>query len=836
MRARKTKTLSNVVSRRPMAYSPIAAAVMLALGSQAVWAQDAAGELEEVVVTAQKRSEKMQDVPISMEAMGNQKLEELNVQNFADYAKLLPSISATPSAFTGVGFTKVYMRGIVTGGDGQATTSQPSVGTYLDEQPITTVQGNLDIHLYDIARVEALAGPQGTLYGASSQAGTIRIITNKPDASGFSAGYSLEGNTVDNGGQGYVAEGFVNIPLGEKAAVRLVGWKSKTGGWVDNVRGTRTYRGDISTTADDITVDNVAYAKDNYNTVDTTGARAALRVELNDNWTLTPSVQMQEQKGKGASGDDLSSFAPGDYAVKHFRAEYANDKWYQVGLTVEGKIGNFDLTYSGNHLHRDVDASSDYSDYTYWYDNLYTSGYFAGLFVNNAGQRVDPSQSYINNDGYSKQSHEIRISSSQENRLRGQIGLFYQKQKHDFQESFGNIPGLANIYLMNQDEPNGKQFPGVVYLNSMDREDTDKAVFGSLAYDLTDKLEVSVGMRFFKPEVTVKGFFGYGLGYNPSRAPTGTEPGAVANGGSGAFSPNGQGWSRNGEWRCKSQVSYKDAPCLNVDKGIAESDHISRFNLRYKATDDAMMYVTWSEGYRPGGINRNPFAGDYKSDFLTNYEFGWKTEWFNRTLQFNGALFLQKWKDFQIGFQGANGITQVDNGPSAEVKGAEIQLMWLASENLLISSSTAFYKSKLKSDYSNFDAAGNVVDVNAPAGTRLPITPKFKGSLLARYKFNVGDYEGHVQGSLAHSGSAASRLNIADNAVVGDIEANTTLDVSTGVERGNYSLELFVQNLTNENASLYKTAQCTDQVCGGVQSYGVRPHPRTIGIKFNQKF
>jgi outer membrane receptor protein involved in Fe transport len=249
-----------------------------------------------------------------------------------------------------------------------------------------------------------------------------------------------------------------------------------------------------------------------------------------------------------------------------------------------------------------------------------------------------------------------------------------------------------------------------------------------------------------------------------------------------------------------------------------------------------MMYVTWSEGYRPGGINRNPFAGDYKSDFLTNYEFGWKTEWFNRTLQFNGALFLQKWKDFQIGFQGANGITQVDNGPSAEVKGAEIQLMWLASENLLISTSTAFYKSKLKSDYSNFDAAGNVVDVNAPAGTRLPITPKFKGSLLARYKFNVGDYEGHVQGSLAHSGSAASRLNIADNAVVGDIEANTTLDVSTGVERGNYSLELFVQNLTNENASLYKTAQCTDQVCGGVQSYGVRPRPRTIGIKFNQKF
>ncbi len=122
------------------------------------------------------------------------------------------------------------MRGVATGGDGQAITSQPSVGTYLDEQPITTIRGNLDVHLYDIARVEALAGPQGTLYGASSQAGTIRIITNKPDPSGFAAGYSLEGNLVDSDDAGYVAEGFVNLPMGDTAALRLVGWaKSEAG-------------------------------------------------------------------------------------------------------------------------------------------------------------------------------------------------------------------------------------------------------------------------------------------------------------------------------------------------------------------------------------------------------------------------------------------------------------------------------------------------------------------------------------------------------------------------------------------------------------------------------
>lgn len=156
--------------------TPVASAVLMALAGQAAIAQDTGG-LEEVVVTAQKRAENLQDVPISIEALGNEKLEQMNVQSFEDYVKLLPSVTMQSSG-SGAGYSAVYMRGIVTGGDGQATTSQPSVGMYLDEQPITTVQGNLDIHLYDIARVEALAGPQGTLYGASSQAGTIRIITN----------------------------------------------------------------------------------------------------------------------------------------------------------------------------------------------------------------------------------------------------------------------------------------------------------------------------------------------------------------------------------------------------------------------------------------------------------------------------------------------------------------------------------------------------------------------------------------------------------------------------------------------------------------------------------
>ncbi len=301
-----------VFPKRPqsfLAHTPVATAVFLALASSAVMAQQETTSLGEVIVTAQKRAESLQDVPISLDALGAEKMEELNVQNFKDYVQFLPSVTMAPSLGAGSGYSAVYMRGVATGGDGQATTSVPSVGMYLDEQPITTVQGNLDVHLYDIARVEALAGPQGTLYGASSQAGTIRIITNKPDPSGFAAGYSLEANYVDMDDVGYVAEGFVNLPMGDNAALRLVGWSVSQAGWIDNKLASRTYTIDQSTPADDYTTVNTQYVEDNYNTIDTIGARAALRINLGENWVVTPNLMYQKMEQEGSWGDDLQGRA-----------------------------------------------------------------------------------------------------------------------------------------------------------------------------------------------------------------------------------------------------------------------------------------------------------------------------------------------------------------------------------------------------------------------------------------------------------------------------------------------------------------------------------------------
>jgi outer membrane receptor protein involved in Fe transport len=860
---------------RPLVRTPIASAVLIALASPALMAQDTDSTLGEVIVTAQKREQSLQDVPISIKALDQETLSELNIQDFKDYVQFLPTVTMAASDGAGSGFTAVYMRGIATGGDGQATTSQPSVGMYLDEQPITTIQGNLDVHLYDVARVEALAGPQGTLYGASSQAGTIRIITNKPDPSGFAASYALEGNYVDMEEPGYVAEGMVNLPLSDTAAIRLVGWAKHDAGWIDNIPLTRVYEGDPLIDTDDFTADNSEFAEDNYNTIDTVGARAQLRVNLGENWSVTPSLMYQKMEQEGSWADDLDNGAPergyvipGSQTVAHFREEFVDDEWYQVGLTVEGSIANFDVVYSGNFLDRDVDGAFDYSEYSYWYNDAYT--YFTGLFIDDNGDMVDPSAAFSNNDQYKKTSHELRISTPQDKRVRGLLGFFYQKQEHDFYQEFGRLEGLVDQRAVNGFDPNATSaFPGVVYLNSMDREDTDQAVFATVSFDITDDLELSLGARYFEPEVTVKGFFGFGMGLSRPWQPgfgedniEGTpddiedidEPGAVHNGGEGAYDIDSPWWGTDGEWRCASQAEARGgkAPCQNVDKGISESDSVYRVNLSWNATEASMLYATWSEGYRPGGVQRNPFAGEYLSDFLTNYELGWKTRWADDRLQFNGAIFLDEWDDIQVSFQGENGITQVDNGPSAEVAGAEIQLDWLPTDSFRLAASLAYYDSELKDDYcgtdfndidndgdvtecaiDNTDPANPVPIVNAATGTPLPLTPEFKGTLVGRYSFPLGGWESYVQGAFSYQTSATSDLDTTTADLLGEIPSSTFVDLAYGLGNEKYNIELFLSNATDEDAPVSIASDCA--ICA-VQPWGVQRRPRTLGIRFSQDF
>ncbi len=380
--------------RLVMARAPLAAAIWVAMSTAAV-AQEAApapatettvgdkkdgdAVLQTITVTAQKRTENLQDVPISIQVLGTDQIEELHIADIDDVFKLSPSVSFQRQAEV-PGSYVVYMRGVASGGDGNHSASQPSVGIYLDEQPVTTAQGSLDVHLYDIARVETLVGPQGTLYGASSQAGTIRFITNKPDTTAFAAGYSGELNSMHDGDNGNVAEAFVNMPLGDNAAIRLVGWSRSDAGYIDNVSGTRTFP------TSGITANNADRASADYNYADTAGARAALKIDLSDNWSITPTVNYQRTHTNGLPAQDETV---GERELMHFYPEVATDEWVQAALTIQGKIGNFDLTYAYSNLDRDIDSEADYNDYGFWYDTL--AGYGA-YFYDNDGVLVNPSQ------------------------------------------------------------------------------------------------------------------------------------------------------------------------------------------------------------------------------------------------------------------------------------------------------------------------------------------------------------------------------------------------------------------------------------------------------------
>ena len=457
--------------------------------------------LATVTVTAQKREENLQKVPISIDAIGEVKLEAMHITAFSEAIKLLPAVSFDKGES---GSSTPYIRGVASGENGNHSGPQPSVGVYLDEQPITTIGGLLDIHVYDIDRVEALAGPQGTLYGASSQAGTLRIITKKPDPSAFAAGYAFEVNSVSHGGNGHIAEGFLNAPISPSAAIRIVAWDEYDAGYIDNVLGTRTFPNWDAASGGHGTIDNAAVAKKDYNDVTTRGARAALKLDFGENWTVTPAIMTQSQKTNGSFAMDP---VIGDLKIQRWFPEQIDDRFTQAALTVQGKIGNFDLSYTYTHLKRDIDSDSDYTDYSFWYDAGYYEAGKPSYYYDDNGDFINPSQLIHGKDGYKKSSHELRISSPQDNRLRFIAGYFWQDQSHDILQQYHTAGDLASAFEV-------PGWPDTLWLTNQLRKDHDEAFFGEISYDITDKLTATGGMRFFKYDNSLKGFFGFGAGYS----------------------------------------------------------------------------------------------------------------------------------------------------------------------------------------------------------------------------------------------------------------------------------------------------------------------------------
>lgn len=834
-RSRSRKLTRLALARRPLQprlralvrHASIGAAVMAAMGAaraqqpdtQPNSAADDQSGLQEVVVTATKRAENIQSIPIDVSAISSASLENEHIQDFNQYALALPQVAFTNNT---PGSEQVYMRGVGATGAGETTGTNQTVAVYLDEQPITTPNGALDLHMYDIARVEVLPGPQGTLYGAESEAGTLRIITNKPDPSGFHAGYTAQLNTIYDGTLGGIAEGFVNIPMTSNIAARLVGWYERDSGYINNVYQKVTY-------ANGTSVDNAPYVENHYNPVTTDGARAELKFGINDNWSINPSLITQKTRYDGRFGQenwkDLADGTPipASYSTAQFANETGSDSFVDYALTVLGKIGNFDLTYAAAEVTRFTHTYGEYIEYTLAYQQ------YESIWPKN------PTAYNSNYDHYQTYSNELRIASPTNYPVRFVAGL-YQSRQETLDIYQIPIPGLNPDAWVGDGTP--YVWNDVQWLTYQQRVDRDWAAFAEANWDITSHLTATVGFRRFRYDNTLEGFNGVGVVAFGVPPPPPAFPGG----------PPGPG-GIEGQQTCLDTTPFLQAPCLNFG-GFSEGwGSTPKFNMSYKFDADRMVYATFSRGFRPGGVNQNAGVPEFGPDYLTNYEFGWKTGWLDHHLIFNGALYYERWKNFQFSYLAPHGLPLIANAGDAEVKGAEGDLQWLVTRGLTLSSSLAYNDAFLTSNYCGvLGANGQPINSNpcivpgeapfaplAPAGQKLPFTPLFKTSLSARYSFPLATYTAFVEGDEVYQSAVWSVLRNVDRAALGENGAYGVTNFSLGLDRSSYEIQLLITNAFNRLATEDNYAELTAAE-STIATYSRIIPPRLIGLQFSQQF
>ena len=800
---------------RPL-QKPLATAVAAACGvsSAVLVAPPALAQqaLEEIVVTATRREETTQDIPMAISVLGGQQLEDLNITDMQDYVEMLPNVSYVT---LGPGSGNVYIRGISSGGE-SGLGANPAVAVYLDEQPVTAAGSFLNPHIYDVNRIEVLAGPQGTTFGANAQSGAIRIITNEPDSSEFAASVNLDANMPASGDMGYLAEGFVNIPLAEMAALRVSAFYKQDAGFIDNVAGTHTFSNaniragldpespnydELMAIAADTTIDNYGIAKENFNEATTVGARAALRVDLNDAWTVTAGVMYQDLEAEGVWDHDPTV---GDLKVQRWMPDWNNDEWTQLSLKVEGEIAGGLLTATLADLDREGASANDYSLYTDYYVSYgYVQPYYS-CYVSYFGACGDPRESLTFDLTYDRQNYEIRYTSDQENRFRWMLGAYMSDTK-DTSDGDWHVLGLADIPGSFVEDPD------IYWTTNYRRKYEETAFFGEVSYDVSERTTLTASARTFDYDANLEGF-------------------------------SGTVWWPCGGWGPDHPDNNYGEDCANADRTTSGSDEVYRVSWEYQATDDFMMYATWGEGYRPGGLNRFCATriesglgqqGDtnigcaFRSDFLTSKELGFKTTWLDGRMRLNLAIFRQTWEDFQFSRldTSISPITLTYNVGNAESNGVEGDFTVLLTDNWQLSGAAAFVNAELTSDYRRNPTSA---EPDAAAGTELPRVPEFKANLATRYTFNDNWY---LQGSYVYTGASYNTLfdggTIATERRVQP--SYQIVNAAVGLEGEKWSAELYVRNLFDERGTVWINAVTWDQRV-------TINRPRTLGVSYNVNF
>jgi iron complex outermembrane recepter protein len=737
--------------------------------------------LDEVVVTARYRAEKLQDVPQNIDVFGSQAIQNLGITQLEDYLTLAPSIAFIS---TGPGQQRVFMRGVSDGSNPNFGHSNLSTTGYLVDDLSFNYYGHIpDLHLYDVERIEVLNGPQGTSFGPGALSGAVRIITKKPDPSAFSAGADVDGGQIDGGANNWTYEAYVNLPLVEgQTALRISAYSVQDGGYIDNLLGTRHWLNGTTST-------NAAWAGDNYNTRDIIGTRIGLQQNLPDDWSVTVTGYYQRQQYRGSWEEDPTRFGP--LNLERFAPQGGYDYSRFLDLHVEGDVGIGDLVYAGGYTAQRKRRLYDYSDYAQYsgYARSAQASACATDPVHGAGYSgCNVPYMYAVTDALIQQwSNELRLQSKAGGRAHWTVGAYWEKV-YDPYSGFIHLPGI---------KLGGEEAQHLI------------AAYGNLATPRPEEWYSDYGDDHYR-QVTEFGDLTFDL------------------------DPH---WSvEGGIQRYHSSVSETDTGAYYYAEKVPtfHSDTSNRTNFKagvnFKPTAHQLLYFSFAQGYRDGGFNyisqydNAAFPRYFKPDHLDNYELGHKSEFLGGRVVWNSALYYMRWTDYQV-------VVNVPEAPyafnanagNAQIYGLESSVEVRPVTGLTLSFDGDYNDARIKSsDYQS--PAYTVVP-----GERLPEAPYFNFNAIARYEQPISlQLRAFAQFDAAHKGDMWNDLR-EDTRTLQPAYTIYNVRAGMGSAAGGWTAEAYVTNVVNKRAVIF--ANYT-----GYSHPDIPTEPRVFGLRLSYRW
>ena len=725
----------------------------------------------EVVVTSQKRTETLLKIPMSITALSGETLEQQRVENFLDIVPLVPGLSVVTST---PGQTRITLRGINTGGVAS------TVGVYVDDVPFGSSSGLAngailagDFDTFDVARIEVLRGPQGTLYGASSLAGVFKYIMNAPSTEGFEARLLGSYDTVSDGGPGYSLKGMINVPLSDKFALRASGFYRFDDGFVDSIGNNPI----PSLTTPGVNVVDGTLVQENINTIDTFGGRFAALFRPSDKFSLTLVAQIQNIES-GAPNDvdaDATTLEPlyGGMVQSRYQFNQVDTKYQIFSGTIDWDLGGPSLVSVTSYGTFEQDLRQDAAYLTALTPPIPLASFLTfalGDDVERPLSAILPQQTSTD-----KFAQELRLVSANNETFEWLVGGYYTNEDSAITQQ------IVALEANTEDPAEGIPILADILLPSTYEE---LALFADATWHVSSRFDLSFG---------------------------------------GRQSWNDQTVSQSGEGPLIGTISFPEI-------SSSENPFTYSFSPRFETTENSSLYARIATGFRPGGPNvlapgtPEDVPRTYDSDSLTSYEVGWKTTGSSGKLSLDIDAYYLDWQDIQL-FAVVNGFGINANGGTAVSKGGEFTFSVLPAAGLKFSFNGSYTDAYLTED----------TEIGALDGDPLPYVPDWAFGLLADYEWLVGgDWTMYVGGILSYTGERPFDYeDRTDDGVLRNLDSYVTVDLRVAAYVGRWSLELYGKNLTNEMG--IAAVDTAGNLPNG--AYGLALiRPRTIGVSVGVRF